>query len=216
MEQFRILPRVPGKLFEDAAIAVHAYHGGTLVLETAGSFFFAVISGRLTVNGYPLRAGMYGCLPRLAQFERAEPGSCRVMIAEAKGYAGMFSLGGPIEPVGRLRYINGCTDTGLIQPPRLGDPCLNALFFPAGIQQTAHRHPSHRIGAIYDGEGWCLTGPGESTPMRQGDIFIIPVQSLHWFETDASDMRIMVFHPDSEFGPTDERHQMLDATLIPA
>lgn len=209
---FEILPRREGVLFEDADIVVRAFHGGRMDLDTPGTQFFAVISGRPLINGHWLRPGMYGCLPRIATL--LGDTECRVMIAEARRYAGIFSLGGPIEPAGRLRYINGCTDTGLIQPLKQGDPCLNALFFPAETLQTPHRHPSHRIGAIFDGEGACLTGDGAATPMRRGDIFIIPAESIHWFETTSSAMRIMVFHPDSEFGPTDEHHQMLDATLV--
>lgn len=210
--QFAILPRAEGVLFADADIAVRAFNGGSQSIKTRGSLFFAVISGQPIVNGLGVCPGMYGCLPHSATFEGAT--DCRVMIAESKLYTGVFSIGGPIETQGRLRYINGCTDTGLIQPLKLGDPCLNALFFPARSLQSPHTHPSHRIGAIYDGEGFCRTGPGEVTPMRQGDIFIIPERALHWFETTDHAMRIMIFHPDSEFGPTDERHQMLAATLL--
>jgi hypothetical protein len=34
---------------------------------------------------------------------------------------------------------------------RLGDPCLNGLWFPLGTRQTAHTHPSVRIGMVDDG-----------------------------------------------------------------
>jgi len=208
---FRIFPYTAGVLFEDDDIVVQTFAGGCTEFATQGSIFFAVIEGRTMVNGYKVSPGMYGCIPHVAIFNSAEP--CRVMIVEAKRYHAIFSLGGPVEPEGRLRYIDGCTDTGLIAPFRLGDPCLNYLYFPPDTQQTAHTHPSHRVGAIYDGEGVCLTEKGP-TPMRQGDVFIIPADALHWFSTEDSPMRIIVFHPDSEFGPTDELHQMREATLI--
>jgi quercetin dioxygenase-like cupin family protein len=210
---FQILPVMSGLLYGDDDIRVRAFHGGTLNLNTLGTLFFAVLEGRPVVNGHSLRAGMYGCLPQRATFDSAED-ECRIMLCEAKFYRGMFCLGGPIEETGRLRYLNGCTDTGLIQPPKRGDPCLNALFFPAETTQTPHRHPSHRVGMIFDGSGFCHTGPDAATPMRQGDIFIIPANSLHWFTTHHEDMRIVVFHPDSDFGPSDEHHQMLEATLL--
>jgi quercetin dioxygenase-like cupin family protein len=210
--EFRILKHAPGVLFEDDEIAVRSYRGENhgITFSTGGSLFFAITAGEVFVNDTLLSKGMYGCLPRNGHFEADH---CRCMLVDAKRFNGIFCLGGPIEDTGRLRYINGCTDTGLIQPLKLGDACLNALFFPAGTSQTPHRHPSHRIGTIYDGHGMCHTESG-ATLMSKGDIFIIPAQSLHWFTTTNAAMRIMVFHPDSEFGPTDEHHQMLDATLI--
>lgn len=210
--EFEIFPRQSGTLFADDDIAVQTFEGGRLLVESQGTVFVAIGAGEAQINGHTIRAGMYACVPRLAMLQA---GSCRALVVESKKFRSMFALGGPVEPVGRLRYINGCTDSGLIQPAKLGDPCLNALFFPAETLQTAHTHPSHRVGLIYDGEGACLTPNGE-TPMRQGDTFIIPAHSLHWFKTTDQAMRIIVFHPDSEFGPTDEVHQMLEATLIPA
>jgi quercetin dioxygenase-like cupin family protein len=50
--------------------------------------------------------------------------------------------------------------------------------------------------------------------MEEGNIFIIPAGVLHHFETDGSQMDIVAFHPDSDFGPTDEKHQMLEATNV--
>jgi hypothetical protein len=62
-----------------------------------------------------------------------------------------FSLGGPIEWFGRLKYIDGCTDSLLISPWRLGAACLNLLHIPPGVQQTMHTHPSDRIGVVVTG-----------------------------------------------------------------
>ena len=60
-------------------------------------------------------------------------------------YRAFFTIGGEIEDKGRLRYIDGCTDSLLIPPVKKGDPCLNHLHFPKNITQTPHTHPSHRI-----------------------------------------------------------------------
>lgn len=214
MDQFAILPRRHGVLFEDHDVIVHGCeHGAGSVFSGAGTFFVVAISGCPLVNGYSLRPGMYGCFPETVAIKGTD--LCRALVVMARDWRGIFTLGGPIEAEGRLLYMNGCTDSGLIQPIRLGDPCLNGLFFPPGILQTAHRHPSHRIGVVIDGQGQCMTGEaGEPTPMRPGDVFIIPKQTLHWFETTTHPMRIIAFHPDSEFGPTDEKHQMLEATLV--
>lgn len=207
---FRVFNQTEGILFQDNEIAVRSVSGVVDLIRTEGTFFFVVTEGTPDVNGYRLRPGMYGSVPRLF--------SClghdfRIMLVEARGYAGLFSIGGPVEPVGRLKYIDGCTDTGLLQPPRQGDPCLNALFFPPGIAQTAHTHPSHRVGTVYSGHGLCIT-PSRTVEMHRHDIWIIPKDTVHHFVTEADDMRVIVFHPDSEVGPTDERHQMLEATVI--
>jgi mannose-6-phosphate isomerase-like protein (cupin superfamily) len=213
MDQFAILPRAKGVLLDADPISVRVFDGGIQYLETEGTLFFAVAAGYPTIRGVALSPGMYGSIPHGAAIKGM--GDCRVLLVDHRHYTGIFALGGPIETQGRLRYINGCTDTGLVQPLKLGDPCLNALFFPARTLQSAHRHPSHRIGVIYDGEGVCHTDPEQPpTPMRKGDLFFIPANALHWFETAGSDMRIMIFHPDSEFGPTDEKHQMREATII--
>ncbi|MBL7998327.1 MAG: cupin domain-containing protein, partial [Candidatus Kapabacteria bacterium] len=100
---------------------------------------------------YTLLAGMYlsGSMVRIL--------SGKGIAIERLGYSGQFMLGGPIEQKGRLKYIDGCTDSLLIPPVKYGDPCLNALYFPAGIDQTAHTHPSMRVGMIVSGKGECVT-----------------------------------------------------------
>lgn len=196
-------------LFEGDKILASGFSGG--VVERAdGTTYVAVASGALTANGHLLKTGMFAAIPGPAIFVAER---CCAMLVTVKTYRGIFLLGGPIENGGRLRYIDGCTDTGLIQPLRQGDPCLNYLHFPAGIRQTEHHHPSHRIGLVFAGEGLCHHDDELVTPMRSGGIFIIPAGTPHRFETADHVLRIVAFHPDSEFGPTDESHQMLNATL---
>lgn len=207
---FQVFDQHQGMLFKDNDIVVRSVSNCVDLIRSDGTFFFVVTEGTPDVNGYRLRPGMYGSLPRLFS---CLGHSFRIMLVEAHGYAGMFSIGGPVEPTGRLKYIDGCTDTGLIQPPKQGDPCLNALFFPPGIAQTAHTHPSHRIGTVYSGRGLCIT-PERTVEMRKHDIWIIPQDTVHHFVTEDEEMKVIVFHPDSEVGPTDERHQMLEATVI--
>ncbi len=124
------------------------------------------------------------------------------------------TTGGPIEPKGRLRYIDGCSDSLLCAPPRKGDPCLNHLHFPGGIDQTEHTHPSLRAGIIARGEGACCTPDGE-TRLTRNLIFVIPAAALHRFRTDqGQSMDVVPYHPDSDYGPTDEEHPMVNRTLV--
>jgi hypothetical protein len=213
MADFAILGYTNAVDFEDDDIAVVGFSSGRRHYPKAtGTTFVAVADGALTVNGLRLEAGMYACAPEPATFEARD---CRALLATAKGYRGMFALGGPVENSGRLRYIDGCSDTGLIQPLKCGDPCLNYLHFPGKTRQTPHYHPSHRVGLVFAGEGLCHTG-ARTTPMWPGDMWLIPAGLEHWFETDEATLRVIAFHPDSEFGPTDESHQMLNATLTAA
>lgn len=134
-------------------------------------------------------------------------------IAFRKDYRGLNIRGYGLEERGRLRYIDGCSDTLLIAPPLRGDPCLNLLHFPRGISQTKHTHPSIRIGMIHKGWGLCHTAQ-ETAKLATGSIFILWPEAIHAFETTESDMQLTVFHPDSDFGPTHEEHPMLNRTIV--
>lgn len=74
-------------------------------------------------------AGEFECKPLLDK--------SKLFAIIRKGFRGLDQVG-KSESRGRLSYIDGCTDTLLIMPPRLGDPCLNYLHFPVGIDQTQH------------------------------------------------------------------------------
>lgn len=145
------------------------------------------------------------------------------------GYKAVRTFGGPIEEEGRLKYIDGCTDSLLIPPVKLGDPCFNHLHFPKNIDQTAHTHPSHRIGVVARGEGECIT-PFGNLPLTTGMIFVIKEwdgetyapgldgnmypAGTHSFKTVDSGMDVIAFHPDSDFGATDIDHPMINRTIV--
>ncbi len=137
----------------------------------------------------------------------------RVLWVTRQGYRGFGSLGGPIEGTGRLRYIDGCTDSLLIPPVVYGDPCLNLLHIPAGTRQSQHTHPSFRSGLIVSGHGRCVTPEGAAI-LEPGLPFLIPAHARHSFHTDAHDLLVIAFHPDSDFGPTDAVHPMVNRTLL--
>ena len=157
---------------------------------------------------YRLASGMY--------FSVTQPfmltGGSGVLIVRLK-YRGVFQIGGPIEEIGRLRYIDGCTDSLLIAPPRKGDPCLNHLHFPKNIKQTMHTHPTVRIGIVTRGQGRCVTPTGEF-PLVPGVGWYLPVDGAHCFYTDDETMDVIAWHPDSDIGPDDEAHPMLNRTYV--
>ena len=161
-----------------------------------------------------LRAGQYFALP--GEVTLRGGGGFVVSIA---GFAGLPTVGGPIEGTGRLRYIDGCTDTLLLGPARRGDPCLNALYFPPGTDQTPHTHPSLRAGWVVSGRGECVVGGTDEeptlTPLRPGAAFLIPPDIRHAFRTGPGEtLTVVAFHPDTDTGPTDEDHPMLNRTIL--
>jgi Cupin domain len=156
-----------------------------------------------------LGSGMYFAAPGPAQLQ----GGSGLVITRA-GFRGFFQVGGPVEDTGRLRYIDGCTDSLLIPPVLLGDPCLNLLHIPPNTRQTAHTHPSVRIGVIVRGTGECVT-PGRRFPLSPGLGFVIAAGALHSFHTDQEPLLVIAYHPDSDFGPTHEFHPMVNRTILP-
>lgn len=186
---------------------------GTLELPTDGTHFGFVADGnpRITNSsgGYELSPGMYFSAPGETLLE----GEARVLVATRHQYLGFFQLGGPIERTGRLRYIDGCTDSLLVGPVIAGDPCLNLLHFPPGIHQTAHTHPSLRAGIVARGEGRCHL-EDETLELREGQPFYIPAETLHNFATTDREMLVIAYHPDSDCGPSHDDHPMINKTEI--
>ena len=160
-------------------------------------------------GNFTLREGMYfSCLGPATLL-----GEGQGIIISRMSYRGVFSIGGPIESSGRLLYIDGATDTLLIPPVMKGDPCFNALYFPVGINQTPHTHPSMRVGMIINGRGECIT-TDEIFTLEPGQVFIIPAGALHSFKTSDSPMSVIAYHPESDYGPSDEVHPMINRTMI--
>ena len=128
-------------------------------------------------------------------------------------YRSMNCIGGPIENEGRLKYIDGCTDSLLIPPVIKGDPCLNALHFPKGTKQTFHTHPSFRLGVVLKGKGICEHQEGQND-LVPGKVFMIPKDCEHRFQTDNNELVVVAFHPDSDYGPEHQDHPMINKTVI--
>jgi quercetin dioxygenase-like cupin family protein len=114
---------------------------------------------------------------------------------------------------GDLSYIDGCSNSGIIPPPRNGDPCVNYLFFPKGTVQTWHTHPSARIGFVIAGSGTAHLPTG-NVPLVAGSCFYLDRHTNHYFSTTDSEMALLTFHPDSDSGPTDEFNPMKSRTYV--
>lgn len=189
------------------------WRDGTIELSETGTHFGYVWKGSATLRSrsgsFEIGSGMYFALPGAGRLSGAGAG----IVVTRTGYRGMFALGGPIEARGRLRYIDGCTDSLLLPPVLRGDPCLNALYFPPGVDQTEHTHPTVRMGLVVSGRGLCLTPRGEHA-LEPGLAFVIPADARHRFRTADEGMVVIAYHPDSDTGPTHEEHPMITRTIV--
>jgi hypothetical protein len=185
----------------------------SLTCETSTVFGY-VISGNAVVTLGDFRAdlpaGGYFSIPGTASLE--VPG---VAVAiERFGFRGTLQIG-VIEDTGRLSYIDGCSDSVLCMPPRAGDPVLNHLHFPLGVKQSLHSHPSVRLGVVARGGGVAHgpAGEGWQHALTTGAVFLVDAHEIHAFRTTETAMDVIAFHPDSDWGPTDRAHPMVNRTL---
>jgi hypothetical protein len=155
-----------------------------------------------------ISAGAYWCVPGAITIKGG-----RGILITRKHYLGLFSIGGPVEAEGRLRYIDGCSDSLIVGPPVIGDPCLNLLHFPKQIRQTMHTHPTVRMGCVAGGKGRCVTPHGE-IELLEGMAWYLPPEGQHCFYTDDETMDIIAWHPDSDTGPSHDDHPMLNRTYV--
>lgn len=185
----------------------------TTVGSGSSTVFGVVASGEVSLSfagqTFTISAGMYFCVPDAVSLD----GAGVVFRVEQLAWRGFFHLGGPIEEAGRLKYIDGCTDSLLISPPIKGDSCLNLLHIPPGTTQSSHTHPSFRIGVVFDGAGDCAVG-AERHSLEALTAFFIGAGVDHHFKTEDHHLRVVAFHPDSDFGPDNENHPMLNRTVL--
>lgn len=190
------------------------------ILQSPGTYWGFLQAGTASFVSGPsswnLRAGQWLCLTAPPPPTLRLGDQSRLYLVHANYHRGLNSMGGPVESEGRLRYIDGCTDTLLYPPPLKGDPCLNLLHFPADIDQTEHFHPSSRSGIIHGGGGTCVTRESE-IPLDPGMIFYLPKATEHKFRTGPGGaMDVISFHPQTDWGPTHEAHPMINGTKIEA
>lgn len=188
----------------------------TWVTADNSTVYGYVLSGHVQFpNGNKAFAGQYFSLWSLDGVQLKCSGE--TFCVTRHGYKGQDLIGGPIEKSGRLCYIDSCSDSLLIYPPRMGDPSLNALYFPAGTNQTHHIHPSIRFGVVASGSGFACIKKGNKEveiPLTKGLVFCIEEREVHRFRTEENEMVVVAFHPDGDWGPTDHNHTMLNRTYI--
>ncbi|MBK8182433.1 MAG: cupin domain-containing protein [Candidatus Competibacteraceae bacterium] len=204
-----------GLLLNVGAIQIWGWREDSLTLPRGATAYGMVTTGQARISdpeagSFELSAGMFFVAPGGGVIAGG-----RGLAITLPGYRGLRQIGGPLESVGRLRYIDGCSDTLLVCPPRLGDPCLNHLHIPSHTDQTPHTHPSVRIGVILRGTGECRT-PGGVYPLQPGMGWYIPTGCLHSFFTRDEALDVIAWHPDSDFGPRDDDHPMINRTLLPS
>lgn len=217
-----------GKIAENHDTIVYGYEtlshtrdfGRAINIPAIGGCFGYVQRGGITLNQngtkMPVNAGSWFTSSNGASFTVGDRARVAVFQRKAyEGYHGPYCAIGYVESFGRLKYINGCHDSLLASPIKKGDPCFSALYMPTGINQTLHTHPSTRCGVIDLGEAVCET-PEAQHQLAPGMIFFLPRDGWHKFRTDLKDttMRLLAYHPDSDFGATDEDHPMLNRTLV--
>ena len=212
MKLFDIADRTLADLGRDEFPAlVTGWCGERVVLGDGGTHFVFALDGPAELScesgRFSVAAGMYAAVPGRAEIERG-----RGIAITRFGHHGFFHLGGPVESMGRLRYIDGCTDSLLISPVMRGDPCLNLLCLPPGTRQTPHVHPSFRAGVIIRGHGWCLAN-NDRLALDSGRGFVIDAGEEHCFHTDDDTLLVLAFHPDSDVGPIHEDHPMINRTF---
>lgn len=173
-------------------------------IVTPGVTVGAVINGRL------VRPSEFFCMNTPLHIEAWE---CSVTYFLQPNKTANEIVAGKIGHTGNQRYIDGCTDSLLVCPSKLGEPCLNALYFPPCTIQTFHTHPSLRCGIVLRGSGIADT-QNESLNIKMGDIWAINTNERHRFRTVDDELVVVAYHPDSDWGPTDEKHPMINRTLF--
>lgn len=158
--------------------------------------------------------GEYFCITNPSPASLTIPVSGNVAFFIRLGYLGQNLLGGPIDESGRLVYIDGCSDSLLVYPPRKGDPSLNHLYFPPKVEQSFHIHPSLRFGCVLAGKGYAELGDGKIIPLEVGSVFCIEERERHRFVTKGDSMTVIAYHPDGDWGPEDHNHTMLNRTYV--
>ncbi len=198
-----------------AEVEVRGWGGGVDHVEHdgVGTAFVVVLDGcraRLPHGEHPLPPASYAVLTEPARVDHGAG-----LLVTHRSHDGLPMIGGPVEWTGRLRYIDGCSDTVLVSPVVRGDPSLNLLHLPSGVTQSDHQHPSVRVGMVVAGSGRCVIDRADTHELVPGMVFVLPPRRTHRFETVDAELLVIAWHPDSDVGPTDDDHPMLNATLRP-
>lgn len=180
-----------------------------------GSVFVMVMDGILKVFdhlGDTICTLKQGCHAEMTMAATIRSNGHAFLI-QTHFYKGLTRIGMMLEECCSLSFIDDCKDTLLISPLIKGNPCLNFLHIPQNTTQTLHTHPSARLGLVISGQGLCVLESG-SIDLVPNTFFIVQDNVLHQFLTTDSELGIFVFHPDSDFGPSNAEHPMINRSYI--
>lgn len=185
----------------------------TEIVQPAFSTLFGyVLAGQMNYDKLNINAGLFFSLPSMSDKKITVVNGAAFIVCRF-GYLGASSVGWGVNGPGRLSYIDGCSASILVYPPRLGEPSLHHLHFPKETSQSWHLHPSIRMGVVIRGSGTaCLKG--KKIPLVAGSTFALDPMETHRFETGVEPMDLIAFHPDGDWGPEDENHPMLNRTFL--
>jgi hypothetical protein len=108
--------------YPSVAVVVQDAEWQTLAHSTT---FGVVLSGKSYVNDRAIYPNEFFCLPSTEHQTISVDGRAALFVR--LGFLGQHIVAGKIDPKGRVSYIDGCTDSVLVYPPRKGDACLNKL-----------------------------------------------------------------------------------------
>ncbi len=175
-----------------------------------GTFILAKNANLLSSDGF----SAHGCFSAFVNGAYSIDGEFVAIHLPGIGIRGTKISAVNADTPGDLSYIDGCSNSNLISPGRNGEPCTNYLYFPPNIDQTHHTHPSFRLGVVLSGKGQANL-EGQTLALKPGDVFLLPRFVRHGFSTPFGEsMSLMVFHPDSDDGPTDEHNPMKRRTYL--
>ena len=182
--------------------------------STGNSKFILSMGSTIESNNFKITGNYSAVISSNFTITKSSKNS-RVLVIDTPGYCALEELFSTLVDgiPGNLSYIDGCSNSNLIHPPRNGDPCVNYLYIPPNTNQTFHTHPSIRAGIILGGEGKCDL-PDTEIPLTCGTSFALDRHEVHRFRTGNSPLWLFVFHPDSESGPVDEANPMKTRTYI--
>lgn len=194
------------------ARTTHCIDAPEIGWATMFGFSFGNSSLHIGKREYNVRSNQYFSIPVRNEDVTIDPTDDLFAVFRL-GFIGHDMVGTQdISKPGKLSYIDGCSDSLMVYPPRQGDPSLNYLHFPKNINQSYHTHPSLRIGCVVSGKG--VSDADTAVSLIAGTFFCLEEHELHRFRTENSDMKVIAYHPDGDWGPTDENHTMLNRTYI--
>lgn len=203
----------------DVSVRIESVGGALRVVAGPCSAFGYALNGVVTIAGREIHPGDFFAFAVSTGKQTILYVEGTALLVTHRDYIGHSYMQGVVDlERGHVAYIDDCTDSLLVCPPRLGDPCLNALYFPPQTNQTFHTHPSLRAGMIVSGAGIaCFDSPQGvvETDLKVGDVWYLPTGELHRFRTQNRPMVTIAYHPSSVWGPTDEVHPMKSGTIIP-